>query len=530
MLAGLGPPRYTSGRVNTLASIRARLAAERGTLVRDAAFPVALCSPSGYRVAMSSLGFQTIYREIHAHPGFSADRAFLPDSPADLGSTRRPLVTYEHRRPVSEYPLVAFSIAYELELPGVLSVLSLSGLPLLASERSSHHPLVVAGGPLTFSNPLPLAPFCDILVLGEAEETIHVLLDLAACLPKDELLDRLSRLAGFFVPSRGGEPGAVARAPEGRLPAYSQIVTADTELSEMFLVEPERGCSRGCGYCVMRRTTNGGMRSLPAGRVLSLVPPDASRVGLVGAAVTDAPCLPDLLRALVAAGKEVGVSSLRADQLDAEIVGLLTRGGARSLTTAADGASERLRRALDRKTSEADLLRAAKLAREAGLSHVKFYLMAGVPGETDADLDEFCGLGREISKVIPLVVAVSPFVAKRNTPMDGAPFEPIPSLREKIGRLATGLRGRAEIRAASARWAWIEYLLAQCGPEAGFAALSAWREGGSFSAWKRAVARHGLTPHEAKRVPDGRLRPPALARWPSVGAKLSPVTPRGGAC
>ena len=28
----------------------------------------------------------------------------------------------------------------------------------------------------------------------------------------------------------------------------------------MFLIEPERGCQRGCTYCVMRRSTNGGMR------------------------------------------------------------------------------------------------------------------------------------------------------------------------------------------------------------------------------------------------------------------------------
>jgi len=55
----------------------------------------------------------------------------------------------------------------------------------------------------------------------------------------------------------------------------------------MFLIEPERGCSRGCTYCVMRRTTNGGMRTVPPERVLELLPQGARRVGLVGAAVTD---------------------------------------------------------------------------------------------------------------------------------------------------------------------------------------------------------------------------------------------------
>jgi radical SAM superfamily enzyme YgiQ (UPF0313 family) len=48
----------------------------------------------------------------------------------------------------------------------------------------------------------------------------------------------------------------------------------------------------------------------------------------------------------------VGISSLRADRLDDEIVGLLKRGGYRTLTTASDGASERLRAEIERKTNE----------------------------------------------------------------------------------------------------------------------------------------------------------------------------------
>ena len=39
---------------------------------------------------------------------------------------------------------------------------------------------------------------------------------------------------------------------------------------------------------------------------------------------------------------------------------------------------------------------------------------------------------------------------------------------------------------ASARWAWVEYMLAQGGARAGLAALAAWEAGGSFAAWKRA--------------------------------------------
>src|SRR5205085_9784242 len=60
-------------------AIRARLADEQGTLHKQAETRIALCYPSPYHVGMSSLGFQTIYREIHQHQGASAERAFLPD-------------------------------------------------------------------------------------------------------------------------------------------------------------------------------------------------------------------------------------------------------------------------------------------------------------------------------------------------------------------------------------------------------------------------------------------------------------------
>ena len=52
-----------------LSRIRARVAEEAGTLRKQAPLRVALCYPSTYSVGMSSLGFQTIYREVHLHPG-----------------------------------------------------------------------------------------------------------------------------------------------------------------------------------------------------------------------------------------------------------------------------------------------------------------------------------------------------------------------------------------------------------------------------------------------------------------------------
>src|ERR1700722_19226520 len=110
--------------------IRKRLKAESGTLFSHGPMRVALCYPSPYSVGMSSLGYQTIYREINGRPGWAAERAFRPDDVDEWRASNVPLCTYESLRPVSSFPVIAFSVAYELELPGVLEVLELSGLPL----------------------------------------------------------------------------------------------------------------------------------------------------------------------------------------------------------------------------------------------------------------------------------------------------------------------------------------------------------------------------------------------------------------
>jgi radical SAM superfamily enzyme YgiQ (UPF0313 family) len=473
--------------------IRARLADEVGTLRREASRRVALVYPSPYEIALSSLGYQSIYRIINEVADWAAERSFLPDDVNEQRRARQPLLTYEGEQPVGSFPVIAFSVAYELELTGLFDCLELSGLPVLAADRNEGHPLIVAGGPLTFSNPLPLGPFVDLVLLGEAEELVPQLLRALAEEPdRAKLLSALANEPGFWVPAIHGEHlGPIGKAPDDLLPARSQVITPNTELRSMFLIEPERGCSRGCTYCVMRRSTNGGMRKVAPETVLALIPEHARRVGLVGAAVTDHPKIREIVRGIVDSGREVGISSLRADRLDDELVSLLARGGYRTLTTASDGASERLREQILRKTKEKHLVRAAELAKTHGMKTLKLYEMVGLPGETTEDLDELIRFSRELSKIIPLALGIAPFVAKRNTPLDGVPYAGIREVDAKLEHLRTGLKGTVDVRPTSARWAWVEYVLAQGGMEAGTRALAAHRAGGGFSAWKKAFADDG---------------------------------------
>jgi radical SAM superfamily enzyme YgiQ (UPF0313 family) len=470
-----------------------RLADETGTLHKQADLAFALCYPSPYHVGMSSLGFQSIYRALHALPDSTAERAFLPDDVTEARRLSESLCTYESGRPVGDFSVVAFSLASELELAGVVTCLDLAAIPALAAERAAHarmFPLVVLGGPLTFSNPVPVGPFVDVIVMGEAEELLPILVNSLREQPdRETLLGDLAKKPGFYVPTLHGEtPPPIAIADDNSLPAYSQIITPHTELAGMFLIEAERGCSRGCAYCVLRRSEGRGMRPVSPERLLSLIPAEARRVGLVGAAVTDHPALAEILRALCDAGRAVGVSSLRADRLNHELVGLLARGGYRTMTTAADGASQRLRDQVDRHTRVEDLRRAARLCREHGMALLKLYVLIGLPGETVADIDELARLALELAALAPkLSLTVSPFVSKRNTPLDHQPFEEIASLDQKLASLRRQLRGRVHLSGDAPKWGWIEYRLAQGGFAEGLAAAQAARAGGSFAAWKQAL-------------------------------------------
>jgi radical SAM superfamily enzyme YgiQ (UPF0313 family) len=409
-------------------------------------------------------------------------------------------VSYESERELQEFSLIAFSIAYELELPGLLRMLNASGIPPVREERGTSFPLIIAGGPLTYSNATTLTPFIDVIVLGESEGILPRMLELIAeAAGRDKLLDDLAQLPSVLVPSRAVQLNvAVARAPDQDLPAYSSIITPHTELANMLLVEAERGCSRGCTYCVMRRSTNGGMRIFDAEAVLNRVGPGVQKVGLVGAAVSDHPQIIDIIDTLVSRGCQVGLSSLRPDKLKEPFIATLSRAGYRTLTTALDGASERLRKSIDRRGREPHYEQAALLARFYKIEKLKLYLMVGLPGETDDDIDECAQFVGALSKIIPITLGISPFCAKRHTPLDRTPFAGVNLVQKRLTRLRNKLAGRAQMRATSARWAWVEHVLSQGGPDEGRALLEAIRNGGSFSAYRAAFEQLG---HQ----PDGNL-------------------------
>ena len=190
-------------------------------------------------------------------------RGGLPREPhaRSSPSSRRP--------PSASFPVLAFSVAYELELTGLLD--DAGAVRACRSSRRSadeRHPLVVAGRAAHL-----LQPGAAGALRGRARPGRGGRADPRACWTRWRA-PRTARRCWTRLARTPGLPGARAgravatsspRRTDDRLPARSQIVTPNTELRSMFLIEPERGCSRGCHYCVMRRTTNGGMRTVPAG-------------------------------------------------------------------------------------------------------------------------------------------------------------------------------------------------------------------------------------------------------------------------
>lgn len=491
-------------------AIRERTARETGGVFTPGSRRVALAYPSPYRAGMSSLGFQWIL-QILRESGLAVERVFLPDDVEAQARGRVPPLSYETLTPLGRFPIIGVSLAYELELEGLVRLLDLAGIPPLRRDRGPGHPKIVIGGPLTFSNPLPAAPYADVMILGEAEDAVSPVFHAFFDGDEAHFLDVAEAAPGGFVPSRHGvRLPPVAKAADDLLPARSSILAPEAELSSMFLLEGERGCHRACTFCVMRRSTNGGMRLVTPDRILGLIPEEAKRVGLVGAAISDHPQLVGLLESLVGSGREVGLSSLRADRvaLKPKIAELLRASGARTLTVASDAASARLRRTIEKGTTEKHLIECARIAGAHRFDVFKVYMMVGLPDEHDEDLDELVRFTLELAGHTRVALGVAPFVAKRNTPLDGAPFAGIKEVDARLARLSKGLRGRAEVRPVSARWAWVEYVLAQGGPAAGEAVLHATRAGGRFADYKKAFAD----------LPASDFRPWAADGWSALPA------------
>jgi radical SAM superfamily enzyme YgiQ (UPF0313 family) len=496
-----------------------------------ARFPVALVYPQIYPVAMGNLGFQVIYHLLNEHPGFVCERAFLP-APEDWEEhrrTRTPILTLESQRPLTDFAAVAFSISFEADYPYVLDLLAGAGIPLRAAERGPGDPLILAGGVATFLNPEPLAPFVDAFFLGEGEAgAIPFFEFFAARAPAPDRAGLLRDLArtvpGAYVPAGytpryhpGGALAAFETAPGfpeqvaaphlaelAPSPTHSHLLAPASEWGEMFLVETGRGCSRGCRFCAA-----GFVYRPPRERPLEELWSQAAqgvmarrKIGLVGAAVSDHPAIRDLCRKILAAGGEMGISSLRADSADAELFQLLVQGGVRSVALAPEAGSGRLRRVLNKGLTRDDLARAAVDVSRAGIPQLRLYFMVGLPTETADDVAEIPPLVKFLEHSVIkasqgkkrlglITLSLSSFVPKPFTPFQWVPFLEISELKKRLKLVAREFHGVKNVRVHTdlPKWAYVQALLARGDRRVGDILLAAHQQG-----WSRAFKESPINP------------------------------------
>jgi radical SAM superfamily enzyme YgiQ (UPF0313 family) len=490
--------------------------AEIGTVRKTWAdqIKIGLFYPNQYALAMSNLGYQTLYRLLNQEADVVCER-FLVD---DLRKLPTPLpLSRESRRPARDFDILAFSIAFENDYPNILHLLNAVGLPLKARDRDPQAPLVMAGGVAVMLNPEPLAPFFDLFLIGEAEAVLTSFLDgYRRTDDRRTFLDRIPHdVLGAYVP-RHYHP---TYHPDGPLAAFTAadhriarvkspkadvtnlqtattVLTAGTAFADTCLIEVSRGCPHGCRFC-----SAGYIYRPPRYRrpeCLAHGMRDASRntrrVGLVGAAVSDYPALGALCEQAADMDLRFSFSSLRADALTGELLTALQANRTKTATIAPEAGSARLRTAINKGLTEEDILAAVEKLVRAGIPNLKLYFMVGLPTETNEDIDAivilcqavktvFLSASRKMKRIGNITVNATPFVPKPSTPFQWAAMTPLRVIKKRLRFLRNRLQRMANVRFQheSPREAYVQALLARGDRRIGDMLLQHHRTGGRWS-------------------------------------------------
>ena len=478
---------------------------------------------------MSNLGFQTVYGILNKRSDVVCERFFLPDLEEEhlLKKYQAPLLSAESQRPMKDFDLVLFSVSFESDYLNVLKILSMAGIPFWAEERKNDYslPFIGAGGIATWLNPEPLDLFMDFFLIGEGEgfldEFISNFLRYEA-----ERRHRLFLIArdtpGVYVPwayqplyaSEGTlremkpskelpYPIIKRRVKKEEIRACSQIVTSQTEFSNMFLIEIERGCPRGCRFCgagyVYRpprmRPLDSILKDIKEGIKLS------DKIGLIGAAVNDYPYLKEILEFILIQNAHFSVSSLRADALSLELLEIFKRNGHKTITIAPEAGSQRLRNVINKGLSEDQILKAASLVSECGFKTLKLYFIIGLPTENQKDIEAIFGLVKKIKKDMlnrhqgrfcpQIYLSVASFVPKPFTPFQWHPMEEISALKKKGKWLKTVFKRERGVSLSFdlPKWAYVQALLARGDRRVGEILYLAFKMG-----WEQALKKSVINP------------------------------------
>ncbi len=492
----------------------------------------ALVYPSTYQLGMSSLGIQVIHATLNKRNDTSCERVFIPETKyvAELIKKKTPLFSMETQKPLNAFDMIGFSISFESDYINVPRALTLGNIPPIAEDRTEWDPLVIAGGINISYNPEPLADFIDIFVVGEAEHTIHELMDdfqewRLSKSTKQEFLREIGSKTGFYVPSfydvtyqedgkvkqilpKQGIPANITASAVPKLDSVAtctHIHTPNTEFSNAHLIEIVRGCGRQCRFCVAdyarrwprHRSVENTLALAEKARGIT------DRIGLVGASISDHPQINQIASGLVDRGFRISCASLRAETVEAPLLDALADSEQGTITIAPEVATENLQKVVNKAIPRERLYYVFEEALKRNILNLRLYFLIGVPYETPSDVTAIADMAKEMrtillphakrtGKIGRISFTISPMVPKPHTPFQWVAMEPPKTIAKKLDYLKREINslGSIKVSSASARMAHQEAVMARGDRRLGKVILDLSRG----TTWNNAFRSHGLTP------------------------------------
>lgn len=370
----------------------------------DAKLRFALAFPDKYEIGISNLGVRVLYEILNSKDGYMCDRVYAPepDFKPDL------LYGVESKKALNKFDAIGFSLQYEMSYPTVLKMLEMSGIPYKNSDRTDEDPIIVAGGPCAF-NPLPMADFIDVFLIGDGEDTI---VELCEILEKTKGLPRVERIKAICEGENsgrwsklvgGGVKKRIAQLSYETAPK-SYPVPYSSSVQDRAVVEIRRGCGRMCRFCQPGHVTLP-VRERSADEIIKITKELVKNTGydeysLLSLSSNDYANINEVIKELAVDfnDRKVSVSlpSQRIDGFNLELANLVQSVRKSTMTLAPEAGSQRLRNVIKKNITEEQILNAVLTLYENGWSRVKFYFICGLPTETLEDMDEMAELFRKI--------------------------------------------------------------------------------------------------------------------------------------